>query len=405
MTQGLLRWAGVAATVAMLVSGCATTETGTALRDPNFDPDAVVPALLQPGNYPTTPQRPLGAAGPAGHLVESRRMADFTLLPFQVDPALTKSSGLGVGVIKDVGAVVKAFPPPVFEGADHNFVAGFTTLADNQGKQERSLQNAVLRFATPEDAAAAAADMHARSAAVSNIFNDEPRPTQPTGIPRYPDTRAVAWGGGTEAGRVLAFTHRGPLVLGQLTISIGGIEAAAEMVAATLDQQLPLLDRFVPTPVAELAALPLDDSGLVARTLPPPPDDRKVFQGSYGPHGILAFSNAPAVDQRLFDETGVTEAVMGHTTSYAARDAAGAARIVEQFATTMAEKGFQPAEGVPGLPSARCLQKLPPPESRGGTPVFYCAAAADAIAYEASAGQLADTHQMIAAQYLMLTAE
>ncbi len=401
-----LRSAALGLTAALVVGGCATTVDGTALRDPNFDPDAANPALLQPGNYPTTPRPALGDAGSSGHLVEARRMADYTVLPFQVDPALTKISGsMQVGVIKDAAAVLKAFPQPIPAGADHNFVAGFTTLADNQGKQQRSIQNAVLRFATPEDAATAAADMHARSAELSNIFNDAPRPTEPTGIPRYPDTRAVTWGGGEEMARVLAFTARGPFVLGQLTISIGGTEAAAEMVAATLDQQIPLVELFEPTPVADLGALPLDATGLVARTLPPDPENRKVYEGSYGPHGILAFSNAPAVDAQLFEDTGVTEAVIGRATTYAARDADGAHRIVEQFAATATDRGFQPAASVPGLPAARCLEKLPPANVRGGAPSFYCAAAADEIAFEVSAGQLGDVHQMAAAQYLMLTAE
>ncbi|CAJ1582541.1 DUF7373 family lipoprotein [[Mycobacterium] wendilense] len=215
----------------------------------------------------------------------------------------------------------------------------------------------------------------------------------------------MTWGGGEEMARVLAFTARGPFVLGQLTISIGGTEAAAEMVAATLDQQIPLVELFEPTPVADLGALPLDATGLVARTLPPDPENRKVYEGSYGPHGILAFSNAPAVDAQLFEDTGVTEAVIGRTTTYAARDADGAHRLVEQFAETMTERGFQPAAGVAGLPAARCLQKLPPANARGVAPRFYCAAAADEIAFEASAGQLGDVHQMAAAQYLMLTAE
>lgn len=405
MTVRKLRSVALGVTAALLLGGCASTVSGTAVRHPDFDPQAANPALLQPGNYPTTPRPALGPAGASGHLVEARRMADYTVVPFQVDPALVKSSGLGVGVIKDAAAVVKAFPAPIPAGADHNFVAGFTTLADNQGKQQRSIQNAVLRFSTPEDAAAAAADMRARSVAVSNIFDETPRPTQPTGVPRYPDTQAVTWGGGEENAKVLAFTPRGPFVLGQLTISVGGTEAAAEMVAATLDQQIPLLDRFAPTPVADLPDLPLDATGLVARTLPPPADDRKVYQGSYGAHGILAFSNAPAVDARVFEQAGVTEAVIGRTTTYAARDADGAASIVDQFAKTMTGNGFEPAEGVHGLPAARCLQQLPPEKSRGTPPRFYCTGTADEIVFEASAGQLADAHQMAAAQYLMLTAE
>ena len=137
------------AALAILAGGCASVSTGHAVKDPRTDPNAVSPALLSPGNFPTKPRPPLGLAGPAGNLVEARRMAEFMVLPFQVDQELTKTGGFGNGVIKDAASVQKAFPDPIAQGADHNFVSGFTALADNQGEQQKSIQNAVLRFATP----------------------------------------------------------------------------------------------------------------------------------------------------------------------------------------------------------------------------------------------------------------
>ena len=326
-----------------LAGGCASVSAGHAVKDPRTDPNAVSLALLSPGNFPTKPRPPLGLAGPEGNLVEARRLSEFTVLPFQVDPALIKRSGFSNGVIKDAASVQKAFPDPIAQGANHNFVSGFTALADNPGVQQKSIQNAVLRFATPEDAAAAAADMASKSSSVTSLFDNKPRPTQPIGLPRHPDTKAFTWPGSlpeTKAALLLAYTVRGPFVVGQLTISNEGADAAGELAAATLDQQLPMLDRFQPTPVDRLAALPLDPDGLLARTLEPPAEDRKVSNGVYGPQGALAFSDDPVGDQRLYAEAGVSvAAISGPTTTYLAQDEAGAKLIINGFAETMRARG------------------------------------------------------------------
>jgi hypothetical protein len=44
-------------------------------------------------------------------------------------------------------------------------------------------------------------------------------------------------------------------------------EQAAALEGRTLDQQIPLIDSFVPTDLAPFASLPLDPSGLLARTV------------------------------------------------------------------------------------------------------------------------------------------
>lgn len=391
---------------ALVLSGCTTIVQGTAERDPNANLEDATRALLQPGNFPTKPRAALGKAGKAGNLVEAKRMAEVLVLPFEVDPELTKSGGLGNGVIKDAGAVIKAFPKPLQLGADHNFISGFTMIADNPGDQRKSLQTVLLRFASPEDAAVAADDMMSRTGEMTSLFDDKPVEASPASIPRYPDAKAVTWpaAGNTAKPVVLALTVRGPLILGQVAISSDGLEAAAELAAATLDKQIPALEGFTPTPVDKLADLPLDRDDLMARTIPAPPEDQMVYMGIYGPHGILAFSNDPPTDGKLFAETGVTVVALSGMTTYMARDADGAKAIVEQFAKTMTEKNYVESDGVPGLPESKCLTYTPDEKSYE-KPRTYCVAAADRVAFETTAGQEASAHQEMAAQYLMLTAK
>lgn len=396
----------VLAGCSVVLSGCAETIRGNAERHPDVDPASTV--ILQPGNYPTKPAPPLGPAGPEGRLVEARRMAEYLVQPFQVDLELISGDGgpHQNGVIKNADATLKAFPKPVPEGANHNLISGITVIRDNEGQQQKSIQNTLLRFATPEDAAAAVEDMTAKSASISWPFDDDARPTEPIPIPRYPDTRAV-WDTSSRMFSVLAYTARGPFVMAQATLSASGIEAATELVAATLDKQIPLLDTFQPTPVDQLAALPLDPDGILARTLPPPPEDSSVSAGMYGPQGFLIYSTDPPGDEKLFREAGVTAVARWGATVYAARDNDGAKHVVSGFTTYMREvQGFEPFDAVPGLTDSVCMRV--PQKTFGDNPARYsyvCVAAADRYVVEVHSGQPAAAHQQTAAQYLLLTAK
>lgn len=132
----------------LMVAGCAVTMDGVAMPDL----DATECAGAGPRPSSDDAEAPTGAAGPEGHLVEARRMAEALTQPFQVDPDLGTGGAIsrGDGVIEDAVAVENVFPAPLPAGADHNFVAGFAVLRDNKGVQEKSLHNALLRFATPK---------------------------------------------------------------------------------------------------------------------------------------------------------------------------------------------------------------------------------------------------------------
>ena len=59
-------WLSALTCAAALLAGCSTTMPGEAQRDPSVSADAAVPALLNPGGYPTAPRTQLGAAGERG---------------------------------------------------------------------------------------------------------------------------------------------------------------------------------------------------------------------------------------------------------------------------------------------------------------------------------------------------
>lgn len=388
------------------LTGCTTsTVQGSALRDPRINKDEVIPGLLNPGNYPTKPRPDLGKAGDAfkGGLVESRRMADFVVLPFEVDPDLVSVGGLQTGVIKDYPSISRGLPKSLFDGTDpktHNVIAGFTALADNvQRDQQKSLQNTVVRFATPSDAAAAVADIMGRSGTIQGSWDNKPSTTQPISIPGHADTKAVTYSP-FGSPYVMALTAHGPYLLAQFTIAKVGVQTAVDLAAKAIDKQIELIDRFTPTPIEGLADLPVDPDGLLARTLPSPEDS--VTLGVYGPHGILAFSSDPMGDQKVQNDAGVDQIARSETTVSRARDAGASQQVVQAFSDQSVKSGYKPSAGVPGLPSARCFTK---DQGASMPAAFYCVGSVDRYVVQSSAVKQAIVHQTMAAQYLMLTAQ
>jgi hypothetical protein len=399
---------GLAAVVVALSAGCTTVYPGTAVRDPHEDPRAVNPALLDPGSFPTKPRPPLGAAGTpaAAALIESRRMAENTVLGFQVDPALNDPRYYETGPVVNASAISSFTPGAIPQAINgHNLIAGWANSAGTKEFSDFQVHNVVLRFAAEADAAATAAAMLAAGNTMTRQDennNPVPTPVVPAAIPGHPDAGAFTFdaGGWTS---LIGVTAHGPYVLLQV-IWNQDPGAAITAAAKTLDLQVPLIDQFAPTPAESLAALPVDPSGLLARTLPPPPDQESPKNGTYGPHGALSFMTDPPRTQKLFDAAGMQTMVLSMVNVYLVRDAAAAGKVEDDFIAEMLDRKSTAADGIPGMSAARCVHSAKDPVSI--TPqYFYCVATTDRYAIEASGLDNRDVHQMVAAQYLMLTAK
>jgi hypothetical protein len=395
-------------TALMAVAGCthgnnhpaATSTTTSAAPAPN------------PGNYPTKPH-PMGASGsPAiGAVTEARRMGDNVILPYQVDPVLTKS-GIREGPFTDLTMLASWFDKPIFEPlANHHFLAGFlashsTGAPGTLGQpRDKELMNGVLRFASDTDASAAVADMAANSVVLQPLLPENPpRPTTRVTVARHPETAAFAhsepYGGAIEQ----AYTAHGPYVLVQWATTAAGPQPTNDLIATALDQQLPLIDAFVPTPEDQLAALPRDPSGVFAHTLPPDKDPAHA-PGDYGPHATLTFMMDPARDQKLFETTGVDVVAMSKTNVFRARDAAAAGAVAADFISEMREHKMLASPPIPAITGSQCLTEKPGTDPlKPNARYFYCTFSTGRYAVEVQGPQRGDVEQAAAAQYLMLTA-
>jgi hypothetical protein len=417
-----------------LVSGCSATVVGVPV--PNA---GVMTSLgadirsLNVGSYPTIPSPPPGTAGSVGYgrMLEGQRMANFVVVPTEVDPELT------IAIPQNTSTLTSAddLPDPVDQDDAPDFVVGFSTARRSPGPEV--LMNLVLRFTDAARAADVAGDMAAAYGRASGAMSapsaheagtppagtptgtppagtpagtppaGTPAGTRPAGtvpIPRHPGTLAFASDIG-EGAELHSATAYGPYVLFQYARSRDGADRATALVARTLDLQEPLIDRFAPDDPSRFADLPADTTGLLSRTLRLDPG-YAPFPGAWvlRPRAALHFQDNAATAAAAFADAGVQAVSMGKATIYAAADAAGAQRLADKLTGDSLNHGYRPAAGVFGLPSARCLDG-----SRGGDASddsprrFYCVASAGRYAFEVYSAEAADAHHEVAAQYLMLT--
>ncbi|OBB66541.1 hypothetical protein [Mycobacterium sp. 852014-50255_SCH5639931] len=400
MTRRVRLWA-LAAAVAAVTLACSTTIPGTAVKAPGADSsDGVDLALLDAGNFPATPRPPLGVAGDAlrGGWAEGRRLAGAVVGPWEVDADLIDYAQIDSGVVKDTDAVSALLGSPMGEGLNgHNLMAGFSGSRHTEKGAYKGLLNIVLELGSPADATAAVADMVAKGAALTMPFEAKPIPTQPFSIPHHPATAALTYQwtaqypepGGPRFS-VTALTAHGQYVLAQTATSADRADAAAQLIATALDLQQPSIESFRPTPPDQIAHLPLDPDGLMSRTVAPRQENESINDGIYDAHGALLLETGDPVHlQALFKSANVQQvAYVLETRVYQTPDAGAASRIVADMT------GPHQVGGISGMPKAKCFN-----ETLG----YWCVARADRYAYEMQSEQENALHQMMAAQYRMLT--
>jgi hypothetical protein len=382
-------------------SACGNTVSGTAASqksDSSSSSSASSSPKPDPGNYPTTPRPPLGAAGTPlkGSLLDAQRMAGYVTGPWEVDPGLIEAFPPQALVIKNADAVGVFLDKDVSPVAGkHNFVNGFHTARQLTG--QRSLRNAVLRFSDPAEAAAAATEM--AQVQMAQPVSGATRTAVP--VPGHADALTSSYpftdtDSHHERANITSFTPHGPFVLVQIAQSFNGLDEAVGLVGKTLDLQIPLIDQFTPTAVADFPSVPVDPSGLLARTIPVSGKDETVnSNATYDRRGQEQFQSDPVKSAQLFGDTGMDVSTSAKTTVYQATDGAAASKIVDEFAAEVSATG-KPDDPVTGVPGSTCINL-----SSSG---IYCVAPAGRYAIEASSGQRDDVHQLLAAQYLMLTA-
>jgi len=395
---------GAVGACALIAVGCGGSGAGTgqtAAPSPSSTsstaaPRPVIsPALLDVGRYPTAPRPPLGVAGnPAlGAAADAQHMADFVVGPWEVDEKLVGTYLNSYYVLNSASVLKQLGPEGIATAAGQaGMINGFASA--RQVPDREAMVNAVLRF--PDAAAATAASTAMGEAAVRQPVKGVT--PSAVAIPGHPDAVASTYpftaNGSTQtSATVRSFTPRGPYVFMHFVQSVDGVDRATGLVAKAVDAQGPAIERF--TPATDLAAVPLDPTGLLARTLPAAASE-VAKNAVYAARGAEHFQSNPVASQTLFSDTGTTQVAMGDTNVYQTKDDGAAVMITNAFSQEMTSAGMATADTVTALPDSHCYA-LPQ--------AFYCVAPAGRYAIEARSEQLADVHQQLSAQYVMLTAK
>jgi hypothetical protein len=405
---------GVSAVLSALLAiviGCSSTTSGVGVKTPVSSTSPVNASMLDPGRFPTTPQPQAGAAGSdqAGRLAEGHRMANYTIGPWQVDPALSAHLAGDVAVLDAYEQLSHVVWPWVVGAAlQQPFLVGFTSERRNAtGSQRKQLRNAVLRFADDRSASTVAQGIYDKSMHFPRVEDITPvvtEPEQSIPIPGHPDAHGalITYQQGADRLQELdVATAHGPFVLVQVIQCAAAPDCPAQLAARTLDLQLPLIDTFVPTPAGQFGTVPLDPSGLVARTLPMPPGEATSTTGAaYKPAGALHFENDPATIGPALADAKVDEVSINRATIYQTATPDAAQKLLQVYGDTFTSTpGSQTVDGVPGLPQSRCTL-IPGPG--GIVPHHWCVATVDRYMIKTVARQADTARHEVAAQYRIL---
>ncbi|CAN7684080.1 DUF7373 family lipoprotein [Mycolicibacterium frederiksbergense] len=406
LSKGRLSKVGTLTASVLVFAACAAPGDSTTADSPGAPaanvPTTTVapivsPAQLDAGSYPTAPRPPLGnAADPrTGAIADAQHLADFVVGPWEADEALVTPYLATYYLLDSSGALMQFAPESVAQRAErHGMVNGFASA--RQVTDKTVMMNAVFRFPDASAATAAAGDMNSGAAAQAV------RGATPTSavIPGHPEAAASTYPftpheSDKEWTVIRSFAPHGPYVFMQLVQSVDGFDPAAALVQKAIDVQGPRIDEFRPAPADALAGVPLDPTGLLAKTLPLAGSAAPTKNAVYTRRGAVHFQSNPIASKTLFTDTGVTAVAMALTNVYEAKSPGLASMVVGSFSKEVTAQGAAPAEPVPGLPDSHCSE-------RGKA--FYCVASAGRYAVEVNAESLPQAHQQMAAQYILLTA-
>lgn len=414
MLGAMSRIAVMAAISAVLLTACGHSGGTTASpQATSSKPPAVDLSTLDTGKYLTLPRR-LGqvSSEEEGRMAEAIRMAEAVADPLSVDPTLVKLTALNPlttpsDVATNISMTGDAIVAPVL--AKYGMVAGHLLMANNtelSGSEtpDKDLKTVMIMLVRFPDAAAAknaAVEMDAVDFAVSpdNV---------PVPITKYPSAHGHWRPSSPSLASTLA--HDVFVVHVFVTNPTPNLETLTGMVEKTFDLEVPMLDRFQPTPVDRIAKLPKDPEGLIGRLVDLTPGAEPTLSttvASYGPNGARQVQNETEMKDRTYEDAGVDQAAvwidvkLGGSSLLRARDHEAAITLMDKEIATDEDIGH-PVDGVRGLSDSKCFAVKPNASTDAPGFKFECYVLYDRYVAGVYGADEADARLRAAAQYSLL---
>ncbi|MGF6884058.1 hypothetical protein ABIA39_003701 [Nocardia sp. GAS34] len=386
---------GLTLLLTALLTGCGSSHGGSS-PTPRIDLSA-----LDFGPYDASPRdmgKPKNALQAAD--IEAERLGNVVPLAMDIDPALVYGGNSNAVVFTDP----KNSMLPNFCNLDNfaavapGLVGGFVSYGrSSQANAGLELVDAVMLFPDEQSAAGAATALEHLD------FTSKPG-NHPVPIPKYPAAHAH-WEPGTQAiddwyasGKMLVFTS--VYDHARIWFHHADLPELVGKVTKSLDTVVPAIAKFTPHPVDQLTYQPIDDSGMLGRTMVRPKastDDWLNPPAVYDAHAALNWSTDPLSTQQWLVADGVDKYAQYGNDLYRTRDEGTALDARDQLGDP--EKHFKSAAPPRGLPIAKCRQYHGPQTQAIH---YYCAVAHGRYASQSWGDQLLDAQQRISAQYAIL---
>lgn len=392
----------LAMVAAAALAGCSVDGTAVSTADHSVDINA-----LDTGKYPTAPRPTFGnaTADTIGSL-ELSRLTDYIVAPFEIDPEVTK----GIAATKPMGQGREGIadlniPDIVNVPANDHVLYGFNasattpTSAIREGNR-RQLDNTVLRYDTPESAAAAVKQMG--DATLKDGLNAEVHPSG------FPGSRVFASSGETakDSPSLSAYTAHGGWVLYTWYGVAGKDKDLLEpALREAISKQSALIDKFVPTPTkaeAQAKHLPenhqeFDPHHILVYALPG--SDPTSSGTVLGARGMALYDSQSPDTLALLTKVGSTANAVDRSTVYRATTSDGAQSIIDSKYNGARTDGRQAVAAPPHLPDVRCYDK----DAGDAFAKPSCWIHVGRYAAVVSSTDRKDLYQQAAAQYVILT--
>ncbi|GGC69802.1 hypothetical protein IEU95_01795 [Hoyosella rhizosphaerae] len=387
-------------TIAAVLAGCGqNTITGDEAKAEStaVSPASVDESLLDAGDYVTSARGTFGTVGDEflGRSVEGQRLAEYVVLPTEIDDELTVGAAMSTYVIKDgnsLGTLLTGSVPEIAQ--QHNMLTGFSTSRSTED-DSKSTVHAVLRFPDATVAQSAAQQMN------HNLLTEDPFGL---GLPK---SNSISGLPGTlissteddVAFSANAFTAFQDYVL-YTWIKVNPVHKqwAADFLLDLTEAQKTLVAQFPATPAGEFANIQMDVDEVLRYAVPRTEGLQTSEQAIYGPRGWSHFAANPDGSLQRYQETGTTRIAVDATTVYLSDTPEGSKKLFQRFSATFADHGLEPASAPPGLDGEVMCWWKP-----RGFALTYCLIQDGQFLAAAQDADETTAHQLATAQYLIFT--
>ncbi|WP_406236436.1 hypothetical protein [Nocardia sp. NBC_01009] len=389
----------LAGALAVGASACGSAVSGTPTRP---QPDL---SQWDVGNYQTTP-RVIGNAKSErqARAREAQRLADFVALPFEADPSYVEDAWhIRPHTVLNRKTIANLVINDTFDTVAADLVAGWVNAWQTGGEPEakrRTLNVAVLMFPDAKTASEVGPALEHDDFTYS-------RDNQPVPITKHANTTAH-WR--PDVSSIGSWTVHDRYVIFIKVVddtSAPDLPALTNQVERMLDVQLPLIDKFQPTPAGELQHIALDPSGLLGHTLPSNPEAplRPEPDGLYTGRGALSLLQAAPTSLTRLADGEVDLVSFGDAVVFRSRSDKGARALWKQWQpSTTLEPNQKMIEAPPGLEQQiECYADLVGSGDKQVVGMNICSFQVDRYTVQAASKQLQDLHQKISAQYALIT--